>query len=111
MQRKSYYFNKSKLKYKNTQFILGYRKIGGDPIVNIFNKDDTYIIGVQTLFNNQELVIQRKSPKLNNAEYKSTIKYLMDMMLEKIENYKLMLAIDKDYKLHKDHPLINGRLY
>ena len=111
MQRKSYYFNKSKLKYKNTQFILGYREIGADPIANIFDEDGIHIIGIQTLFNNQELLIQRKAQKLNNAEYKSTIKYLMDMMLEKIENYKLMLAIDKDYKLHKDHPLINGRLY
>lgn len=70
-----------------------------------------YIIGVQTLFNNQELVIQRKSPKLNNIEYKHTIKYLMNMMLEKIENYKSMISIDKEYKLHKDHSLINVRLY
>ena len=111
MQRKSYYFHKSKLKYKNTQFILGYREIGADPIANIFNEDDIYIIGIQTLFNNQELVIQRKSPKLNNAEYKYSIKYLMDIMIEKIENYKLMIAIDKEYKLHKEHPLISGRLY
>ena len=111
MQNKSYYFHKSKLKYKNTQFILGYREIGKDPIANIFDEDSMYIIGVQTLFNNQELVIQRKSHKLNKAEYKPTIKYLMDIMLEKIVNYKSMIAIDKEYKLHKDHSLINGRLY
>ena len=111
MQNKSYYFHKSKLKYKNTKFILGYRKIGADAIANIFDEDDTYIIGVQTLFNSQILVIQRKAPKLNKAEYKLTIKYLMDMMLEKIENYKSMIAIDKEYKLHEDHSLMNGRLY
>ena len=111
MQNKTYYFHKSKLKYKNTQFILGYREIGADPIANIFGEDGVYIIGVQTLFNNQALVIQRKAPKLNNTEYKYSIKYLMDIMLERIENYKSMLAIDKEYKLHKDHSLINGRLY
>ena len=111
MSNKTYYFHKSKLKYKNKQFILGYREIGADPIANIFNEDDTYIIGVQTLFNNQELVIQRKSPKLNNIEYKYSIKYLMDIMIEKIENYKSILAIDKEYKLRKEHPLISGRLY
>ena len=111
MQHKLYYSHKSKLKYKNTQFILGYRQLGKDPIANIFNEDGIYIIGVKTLFNNQELVIKRKSPKLNNIEYKYSIKYLMDTMLEKIENYKSMLAIDKEYKLHKDHSLINGRLY
>ena len=111
MQNKSYYFHKSKLKYKNIQFILGYREIGADPIANIFDEDSVFLIGVSTLFNNQVLVIQRKAPKLNNIEYKYTIKYLMDMMLEKIENYKAILLLDKEYKLHKEHPLINGRLY
>ena len=111
MQNKSYYSHKSKLKYKNIQFILGYREIVADPIANIFDEDDAYIIGAQTLFNNQILVVQRKSQKLNKMEYRSTIKYLMDMMLEKIENYKAILLLDKEYKLHKEHPLISGRLY
>lgn len=104
-------FHKSKLTYKSVQFIIGYKEVGADPLINIFNEKGIFIIVVMTTFNNQTLCIQRETPELKGADYREALRYLMNLVLSKITIYKTMLQLDKEYKLHNQHPLITGRLY
>ena len=104
-------FHRSKLTYKQVQFSIAYKEISAHPIINVFGEDGIFTLAVSTEFNDQTLFLIRQSPKLTPLEYRDTLKYQISLMVSKIKQYQTMLQMDKEYKLHEQHPLIIGRLH
>ncbi len=78
-----------------------------DVVKNIYD-EDRYLSISQTIFNNQMITLSQtigKPPKDQLIGFMSATELDLD---REITKYKIMLDIDPNYKLHKDHPLIKN---
>jgi len=79
------------------------------PIANVFNKD-SYLSASTARINEQTIFVVQaigKPPSDKLHDFMTATELALD---REITKYKLMLDIDKDYKLHPNHPLIHPRV-
>ena len=105
------FFHKSKLTYKKVPMVIVYKEEFINPLTNPFNQKGVFIMTISTEFNGQSLYLPRRVPELTTEAYRNSLKYQISLMVSKINQYQTMLQMDKEYKLHEQHPLIIGRLY
>lgn len=104
-------FHKSKLTYKKVPMVIVYKEEFINPLTNPFNQKGVFIMTISTEFNGQSLYLPRRVPELTPEAYRNSLKYQISLMVSKINQYQTMLQMDKEYKLHEQHPLIIGRLH